>query len=69
MLRLAVTVTSVFHNTIEYHKGYGNIWYFDTDAYQIEGVARFYICLANNIKILNAPELEDFVASFSKEFL
>lgn len=45
------------------------IWYFDTDVYQIEGLARFNIVLANDIKILNAPELEKFVATFMKDFL
>lgn len=52
---------------IKPHKGDDNIWYFDTDVYQIEGLARFYIGLANHIKILNAPELEKFIASFVKE--
>ncbi len=51
------------------HKGDDNIWYFDTDVYQIEGVARFYIGLANHIKILNAHELEKFIAFFVKENL
>ena len=53
---------------IKPHKGDDNIWYFDTDVYQIEGIARFYIGLANHIKILNAPELEKFVATFVKDF-
>ena len=39
------------------------------DVYQIEGLARFYIGLANHIKILNAPELEKFIASFVKDNL
>jgi len=30
-------------------------------------VARFYIGLANHIKILKAPELEKFVTSFTKK--
>lgn len=54
---------------IKPHKGDDNIWYFDTDVYQIEGLARFYIGLANHIKILNAPELEKFIASFVKDNL
>ena len=54
---------------IKPHKGDDNIWYFDTDVYQIEGVARFYIGLANHIKILNAPELKMYVMSFTKDFL
>ena len=43
---------------IKPHKGDDNIWHFDTDVYQIEGVARFYIGLANHIKILKTPKLE-----------
>ena len=54
---------------IKPHKGDDNIWYFDTNIYQVEGLARFYIGLANHIKILKAPELEKFIASFVKENL
>ena len=54
---------------IKPHKGDDNIWYFDTNIYQIEGLARFYIGLANHIKILNAHELEKFIAFFVKENL
>ena len=43
--------------------------YFDTDIYQIEGVVRFHIGLANHIKILQAPEPEKYVATFVKENL
>ena len=49
------------------HKGDDNIWYFDTNIYQIEGLARFYIGLANHIKILKAPELVQYVANFVNE--
>ena len=54
---------------IKPHKGDDNIWYFDTNIYQVEGLARFYIGLANHIKILKAPELEKFIASFVKDNL
>ena len=35
----------------------------------MEGVARFYIGLANHIKTLQAPELEKYVAAFIKDKL
>ena len=54
---------------IKPHKGDNNIWYFDTEVYQMEGIGRFYLGLANHIKILHAPELEQYVATFVKEFL
>jgi hypothetical protein len=52
---------------IKPHKGDNNIWYFDTEVYQMEGIGRFYLGLANHIKILQAPELEKYVATFVKE--
>ena len=54
---------------IKPHKGDNNIWYFDTEVYQMEGIGRFYLGLANHIKILQAPELEKYVAAFVKENL
>ena len=54
---------------IKPHKGDNNIWYFDTDVYQMEGVGRFYMGLANHIKILQAPELEKYVLTFISDFL
>jgi len=54
---------------IKPHKGDNNIWYFDTEVYQMEGIGRFYLGLANHIKILQAPELKQYVATFVKEFL
>ena len=54
---------------IKPHKGNDNIWYFDTDVYQMEGIGRFYLGLANHIKILKAPELEEYVDSFVKDNL
>jgi len=54
---------------IKPHKGDNNIWYFDTEVYQMEGVGRFYMGLANHIKILQAPELEQYVATFVMENL
>ncbi len=54
---------------IKPHKGDNNIWYFDTEVYQMEGIGRFYLGLANHIKILQAPELEKFVFTFIEDNL
>lgn len=35
----------------------------------MEGIGGFYLGLANHIKILQAPELEKYVATFVKENL
>ena len=51
------------------HKGDDNIWYFDTQVYQLEGVGRFYIGLANHIIINDSPELKEYVANFTKDYL
>lgn len=56
-------------NSVKPHKGDDNIWYFDTEVYQLEGVGRFYMGLANHIKILDAPELKQYVKDFSKKYL
>lgn len=56
-------------NSVKPHKGDDNIWYFDTEVYQLEGVGRFYMGLANHIKILDAPELKQYVNDFSKKYL
>lgn len=54
---------------IQPHKGDVNIWYFDTNVYKMEGIGRFYIGLANHIRILDAPELEEYVRDFCERYL
>ena len=51
------------------HLGNENIWYFDTKVYQIEGIGRFYLGLANHIKILDSPDLKQYVAEFKQKYL
>ena len=51
------------------HKGDNNIWYFDTNVNALEGIGRFYLGLANHIKILDAPELEVYVSDFYRKYL
>lgn len=42
-------------------------WLLNTDVYQMEGVCRFYVGLANCIEILDAPELEAYVKQYIKD--
>lgn len=53
---------------IQPHKGDDNIWYFDTNVYKLEGIGRFYMGLANHIKILDAPELKGYVKEFVEKY-
>ena len=46
------------------HKGNENIWYFDTNVYSMEGIGRFYIGLANHIKILEGEKLKKYVSDY-----
>ena len=56
-------------NFIKPHKGDNDVWYFDTEVQSIEGVGRFFIGLANHIRIVNSPELRQYVANFTKRHL
>jgi hypothetical protein len=51
------------------HKGDDNIWYLNTEVYALVGVARFYVGLANHIKVLNAPELVAYVKDYTQRYL
>jgi predicted DNA-binding transcriptional regulator YafY len=46
-----------------------NSWLLTTDVYNLAGVARFYIGLANSIEIVNASELVEYVKSYCKTYL
>ena len=46
-----------------------NVWYFDAPVYRLEGIGRFYIGLANHIKILHAPELQEYVKTYKENYL
>ena len=46
-----------------------NIWYLSTEVYKLEGIGRFYIGLANHIKILDAPKLQEYVNNFKNQYL
>ena len=46
-----------------------DVWYFNGDVYQLKGIGRFYMGLANCIKILKGDELKQYVADYSREYL
>lgn len=46
-----------------------DVWFLDTDVYKIEGIGRFYMGLANAIKIIDAPELEAYVQEYARKYL
>ena len=50
-------------------KGDENVWFLSTTVYALQGIGRFYIGLANRIKILDAPELQEYVNEFKEKFL
>ena len=44
-------------------------WMLCTDVYNLAGVGRFYIGLANSIEIVDAPALKEYVAQYCAEYL
>lgn len=46
-----------------------NSWLFTSQVYNIAGVARFYIGLANSIQIVSAPELKEYVKKYCATYL
>jgi len=42
-------------------------WYFDTEVYQIQGIARFYVGLAEHINIIKAPELVEYIKTYKEK--
>jgi hypothetical protein len=46
-----------------------NSWLLTASVYNIAGVARFYMGLANSIEIVSAPELVEYVKEFSNSYL
>ncbi len=46
-----------------------NIWYYDADVYRMEGVGRFYIGLANMVKIIVGDELKAYTKAFCHQYI
>ena len=46
-----------------------DIWIFETNVYQIEGIGRFYMGLAGEIQIIDAKGLKDYAQKYSKDYI
>lgn len=51
------------------NRGSYNLWYYNASVYSIYGIARFYLGLAEHIKILDAPELKQYVKEYKEKYL
>ena len=47
----------------------GDKWILETMVSGMEGVGRFVIGLAHEIKVIDSPELENYISNFVKEYL
>lgn len=44
-------------------------WLFETDVCAMQGVGRFAIGLADHVRVVDSPELSDYIKDFSKKYL
>lgn len=44
-------------------------WLFESDVCAMQGVGRFAIGLADHVRVLDSPELSEYIKDFSKKFL
>ena len=44
-------------------------WIFDTVVHDLAGIGRFVAGLANHIRILDAPELKEYLSKYAKKYL
>ena len=54
---------------IKGQKGDNNVWFFTADICRMEGIGRFYIGLADHIKILEGDELRNYAVEYAKKNL
>lgn len=45
-----------------------NVWYYNAKLFSVYGIGRFYMGLADRIKIIDAPELKEYVRNYVKKF-
>lgn len=60
-----------FPKSKEYLTKYNDadLWKFDTIVHNVAGIGRFVAGLANHIRILDAPELSDYLRNYAKMYL
>lgn len=44
-------------------------WLLETDVCAMQGVGRFAIGLADHVRVVDSPELSEYIKDFSKKFL
>ena len=49
--------------------GFPGGWLLETDVCAMQGVGRFAIGLADHVRVVDSPELSDYIKDFSKKFL
>ena len=47
----------------------GRHWILETRVYDYAGVCRFYLGLADDIEIIDSPELEDYVQEYTRRYI
>lgn len=50
-------------------RGNDNQWFYNGIVFNVTGIARFYLGLAEHIKILNAPELIAYIKEYKEKYL
>ena len=49
--------------------GDDDAWILETNIYKIEGVGRFYMGLAREIQIIDAPQLKEYAQKYCKDYI
>ena len=49
--------------------GNDDVWILETNVYQIKGIGRFYMGLAGEIQIIDAPSLKEYAQKYSKDHI
>jgi len=50
-------------------KSYGPYWLFDTVVYDYAGICRFYLGVAEQVKIVDSPEFEEYALSYARKYI
>lgn len=46
-----------------------NRWLLDTDVYSLAGIGRFYMGLAADMEIIDAPGLKEYAMEYAKSYI
>lgn len=62
-------LTEEYPLAVQYLKKYHDEWILDTTVCSLEGVGRFCIGLADQIKVMEGKDLIGYIRDFSKNYL